>query len=261
VRFTAWASWNEMKQEFAATYRPLILDLASQAAGLWQAERMTSSAGPQDWSAWTTYIAGASGDQRDYWQHTVSSCASGCGPVAWAMLFGWGDKNAHDGDAYWSGRTGLFRCGGTSTGSTSCVAPSTLDTDMENVVEEIRVDVSTFCITGSGATYPWDMDGAQNYLDPRTGTDLDTHYNSVGIHEDRLREYARDSIRDRDTPAVIGTGWLTHYPLAWKYRYRTRVILFVTEYDREFYVNNGWYGTSGDGWVSAGTWFAGEIYP
>jgi len=31
-------------------------------------------------------------------------------------------------------------------------------------------------------------------------------------------------------------------------------------YDIRFYVNNGW-GGSGNGWVPASTWFAGEIYP
>jgi hypothetical protein len=32
-----------------------------------------------------------------------------------------------------------------------------------------------------------------------------------------------------------------------------------TEYNRWFYVNQGWGGDSG--WVSASAWFAGERYP
>ncbi len=101
----------------------------------------------------------------------------------------------------------------------------------------------------------------------RTFTRLDAHRNSAGWHEGRLREHARNSIRDRRTPAVIGTGWLNHHPVACGYAWQRRTIrrCFIfcwTEevYDRWFHVNTGW-GGSGYGWVEAGTWFAGEIRP
>jgi hypothetical protein len=42
----------------------------------------------------------------------VSGCAVGCGPVAWAILFGWGDRQAAQGNAYWAGRNGLYRQNG-----------------------------------------------------------------------------------------------------------------------------------------------------
>ena len=74
---------------------------------------------------------------------------------------------------------------------------------------------------------------------------------------------ARDSIIDYGTPAIIGTGWLNHYPLAYGYAWRSRQRCFIgcwTEYSRWFYVNQGW-GGSNDGWVSASTWFAGRIRP
>lgn len=130
----------------------------------------------------------------------------------------------------------------------------------------IRNRIGTFCITGSGATFPWDMSQASGYLSGRTGASLSTHYNVFGVHETRLREKARDSIRDRKVPAIIGTGWLKHYPLAYGYRWRSRTVrkCFIfcwneTEYQRQFYVNQGW-GGSGNSWVSAGTWFAGQLY-
>jgi hypothetical protein len=66
---------------------------------------------------------------------------------------------------------------------------------------------------------------------------------------------------------VIGTGWLSHYPMAIGYAYQERIVRYCfifcwndTVYDRWFYVNQGW-GGAGNEWVSASTWFAGEIFP
>ena len=223
------------------------------------------------WSDWNYFWAGTHGAQRLYSQMeagsapNTSGCWSGCGGTAWAMLFGWADNQAATGNSYWAGRHGLYRQNGGK--GNDAVAPSTMDTGVRNMTWEIRNDVGTFCAFGSGPTTPWDMDGASDYFNGRTGTRLSTHYNVLGISEGRLREYARDSIIDRNTPAVIGTGWLTHYPLAYGYAWRSRTVrkCFIfcwneTEYNRSFYVNQGW-GGSGNGWVSAGTWFAGEIRP
>lgn len=223
------------------------------------------------WSDWHYFWAGSHGAQRLYSQMAAGSapntsgCASGCGGTAWAMLFGWADYQAANGNAYWAGRWGLYRQNGGK--GADVVAPSTMDTGVRNMTWEIRNDIGTWCAFGSGPTNPWNMDDASNYFAGRTGTRLSTHYNILGIHEDRLRNYARDSIVDRNTPAVIGTGWLTHYPLAYGYAWRSRTVrkCFIfcwneTEYNRSFYVNQGW-GGSGNGWVSAGTWFAGEIRP
>ncbi|MFN8490831.1 MAG: VWA domain-containing protein [Caldilineaceae bacterium] len=224
------------------------------------------------WGPWTYYWAGTHGAQRLYNQmsaHTgpnTSDCASGCGGTAWAMLFGWADKQAADGNGYWAGRWGLYRQNGGR--GNDAVAPASMDDGVRNMTWEIRNDVGTFCAFGSGPTTPWSMDGASNYLNGRTGTRLDTHYNVLGIHEDRLRDYARNSIRDRGTPAIIGTGWLNHYPLAYGYAWQSRTVhhcfLFWcwddVEYNRWFYVNEG-HGGGDNGWVGTGTWFAGEIYP
>ncbi len=223
------------------------------------------------WGAWNFFWAGNHGDQRAYTQMhksdsvNTSSCYSGCGGTAWAMLFGWADNQAAEGNGYWAPRWGLYRQNG-GKGS-NAVAPSDMQPGVKNMTWEIRNDIGTWCAGNSGPTFPWDMDQATDYLNGRTGTKLSTHYNSVGIHESRLRNYARNSIVDRDTPAIIGTGWLNHYPLAYGYAWRSRTVrkCFIvcwneTQYNRSFYVNQGW-GGSGDGWVSSGTWFAGEIRP
>jgi len=77
----------------------------------------------------------------------------------------------------------------------------------------------------------------------------------------KYRNRASSSIKDRHTPAVIGAGWLQHYPLAYGYRYRKYKRWGVTWYtQRRFYVNEGWYGSQ-NGWVSARTWFAGRLFP
>ncbi len=223
------------------------------------------------WSNWTYYWAGSHSDQRLYSQipkHTSpnsSSCYSGCGGTAWAMLFGWADKQAASGNSYWAPRWGLYRQNGGK--GANAVAPQNMDNGVRNMTWEIRNDVGTWCWGNSGPTNPWNMDDASNYFSGRTGTRLSTHYNVLGIQESRLRQYARNSIRDRNTPAIIGTGWLTHYPLAYGYAWRKRTVrkCFIfcwneTQYNRSFYVNQGW-GGSGNGWVSGGTWFAGEIRP
>jgi hypothetical protein len=224
-------------------------------------------AGVSSWGPWNYFWAGSHGAQRLYNQMPASdpqngsSCYSGCGATAWAMLFGWADNQAATGNASWAPRWGLYRENGGY--GANVVAPQYWDTGVKNMIWEIRQRIGTFCAFGSGATTPWDMSGAAGYLVNRSGTRLYTNYNSVGISTSGLRERARDSIIDYKTPAIIGTGWLNHYPLAYGYAWRSRQRCFIgcwTEYSRWFYVNQGWGGNN-DGWVSASTWFAGRIRP
>lgn len=217
--------------------------------------------------AWTYYwAAGGHAAQTRYNQFDFGGCAVGCGPVAWAMLFGWGDRQAEvGGNPYWAPRNGLYRRDG-GRGAND-LAPIDMNDGIRNVIRELHGEVGTFCMFGSGATAPWDMPGAVGYLSGRTYTRLVAHWNSIGWHEDGLRNIAVASIRDRRTPAVIGTGWLSHYPLAYGYAWQERVVrhCFIWCWDevvcdRWFYVNQGW-GGAGNDWVEAGTWFSGEIYP
>jgi hypothetical protein len=216
--------------------------------------------------SWTYYwAAGGHAAQPLYSQFDHGGCRVGCGAVAWAMLIGWGDRQAETGNAYWQGRWGLYRLNG-GRGAND-IAPLTQHEGIRNVIREIRGQIGTFCAFGSGATWPWRMDGVVEYLRGRTYTRISAHWNSLGIHEGGLRNRAVTSIRDRRTPAIIGTGWLNHYPVAYGYAWRTRIVrrcliwCWTDEVtDRWFYVTQGWGGRGND-WVEAGTWFAASIYP
>lgn len=207
----------------------------------------------------------APGAQPLYDQYPFGGCQIGCGPVAWTMLFGWADRQAGTGNPYWAPRFGLYRQNGGY--GADVIAPISQDQGIRNVIQEVRGYVNTFCIFDSGATWPWEMADAWMYLNGRTGTYLRAGWNSVGIHQDWLRDRVRDSIKYRGTPGIIGTGWLSHYPMAYGYAYQERTVRYCfiwcwtdTVYDRWFYVNQGW-GGRGNEWVSASTWFAGEIFP
>ena len=201
----------------------------------------------------------------NYYQFQYNGFYVGCGPVAWTMLFCWADRQAGLGNAYWAPRNGLYRQNGGY--GADALAPVSQDSGVENVVREINGDVGTFNLFGSGATWPWRMADAWHYLTGRSYTSLRAGWNSIGWAEDWIRDRARDSIKYRATPAVIGTGWLSHYPMAFGYAYQERIVRYcfiwcwdVTVYDRWFYVDQGW-GGAGNEWVSASTWFAGEIFP
>lgn len=275
--FTVTVSYSSMPTETIRflIYEPYSIFLPAIANGTGTtALRVQGPQGPQavqDWGPWNYFWAGSHSDQRLYSQisaHTgpnPTGCPSGCGGTAWAMLFGWADHQAALGNPGWVGRNGIYRVNGGYGADAD--APLFMDTGVQNMTWEIHNRIGTWCAFGNGPTFPWDMSGASGYLAGRSYTRLWTHYNVFGIHEDRLREYARDSIIYRHTPAIIGTGWLNHYPLAYGYAWRSRTVSCAwyefwcstkTEYNRAFYVNQGW-GGSGNGWVSAGTWFAGEI--
>lgn len=218
--------------------------------------------------SWNYYWAtGGSAAQPAYNQFDYDGCAVGCGPVAWAMLFCWADYQAAHGNSYWAPRNGLYRRDGGR--GADAVAPLNQDNGVNNVIKELHNEVHTFCAFGSGATCPWDMPGAWSYLNGRTGTQGRADWNSFGWCQDSLRDRAISSIVNRHTPAIIGTGWLSHYPMAFGYAWQTRIIrhsfLFwswnevVT--DRSFYVNEGWGGGGSGEWVEASTWFAGQILP
>ena len=62
----------------------------------------------------------------------------GCGPVAWAQVFGYYDRRAHSGSGS-SASQSLYRCGtdGT-TGSNSCQAPKYNDNRMKNYIGKMN---------------------------------------------------------------------------------------------------------------------------
>jgi hypothetical protein len=230
--------------------------------------------GTGSWGAWYTSWAAHHNDQRWYDQiaaHTstnTSNCWSGCGATAWAMLFGWGDHRAWEHDPTWDGRFGLYRANGGYGADAHAPSFQWMDPGVDNMIWEIRRDILTFCAFGQGATYPATMWGAALYLNNRTYATLSTSYNGLGFGLPWLRDAARNSIVNRDVPVILGTGFFSHYPLAYGYQVRSRKINLgfwqLTDYDHEFYVNMGW-GSSTPGygrkWIAGHTWFAGQLYP
>ena len=243
--------------------------------------RSSTTKATRSWSNWSIYWVGgsnsqtnAASDQRDYNQWDIGGgCQSGCGPTAWMMLFGWADYKSSISGSGW-GRWNTYRAGGNNLGAstgTTGVAPKAMSNDVKTAILYIRNQVGTFCVSGSGATTPWDMNNARYYLSyVGTGMGFAESHNIVGYHEDRLMNYAINEIAQATVanrrPAVIGTGWLSHYPVAYGYAVRTRPEAWDegwldgddVVYQQQFYVNNGWGGL-GNGWISAGTWFAGRV--
>ncbi len=253
---------------------PIVADSATLATIPESDEPTYRARATSAWSRWYVYSASTDADQRLYRQLSpfetpnTTPCPSGCGATAWAMLFGWADYQAAIGNSYWQPRWGLYRENGGR--GRDAVAPRHMSSGVKNMTWEIREAIGTWCVYSSvlslraAPTPPWQMPGAVQYLQGRTGTRLRAAWNPIGIHMDALRRFAANSIVTRHTPAVIGTGFFSHYPLAYKYAYRYRQADFLffrwTEYQRLFYVNQGW-GGGGNGWIPASTWFAGEIYP
>ncbi|MFV9504144.1 MAG: hypothetical protein AB4911_06220 [Oscillochloridaceae bacterium umkhey_bin13] len=216
------------------------------------------------WGAWSYWWAEGDTGSIRYGQFTVGGCASGCGATAWAILFGWVDRRAAENHPLWRNHWGLYRENG-DLGS-NAVAPLSQDAGVRNMTTEIRGHIGTFCLAGSGATWPWNMIDASRYVQPRASTAwrMNTRYDPTGLCWfgacNDNRDLARNQIVNRRAPAVVGTGWLQHYPVAYGYAERSKrsCFLFIcsTSYQREFYVNNGWYGNN-NGWTSADVWFAG----
>ena len=234
------------------------------------------------WSSWTYYWAGNDGNQCTYGQllkdDTGLKCHSGCGATAWAMLIGWVDQASDAGNARWVKNNGVYREDG-GYGSAMAVAPDSMFTydpvqdewlpthvGIRSILLEIRGYINTFCSLSQGATKAKHMDEVNKYFSGRTAASARTDYSSPGIFKSRLREKARDSIKNNGTPAIIGIGgldaWNWHYPLAYAYKFRKKSTLFGTKYQREFKVNQG---ANGGGllveWINAKTWFCGEILP
>lgn len=226
------------------------------AAIAWLGERVPA-VGPADWSAWSYWYAGGTNEQCSYGQWTENGCAVGCGPVAWAMLIGWVDRRA-TWDWRWRNQRGMYRQNGGY--GTDVMAPIGQDYGVYQIIRELRSRLGTWCITGSGATWPWDMSRASGYLAYRSPGYVRTFYNAAGVADAGCSAQVEASIKYLGTPAIMGTGWLTHYPLGFIFAQRQQQVLWWTEYQKWVWVNQGWWGYDNT-WVDAGSWFSGEILP
>ncbi|MSU57455.1 MAG: hypothetical protein EXS35_04620 [Pedosphaera sp.] len=195
------------------------------------------------WSSWTYYYAGSWSDQRQYYQYVFGSCYVGCGPVDWAMLYGWFD---------YTGASSSLIAGG--------AAPINNDANVTDCIEYCNSACGTYCLAGSGATNPWDMPGGDAWASHKGVSYTRNHkYSVVLVPTSSIREHARDSIRYNNIPSMIGIGLTSaHYPLAYGYKTRHYDVLGVTiSYDRYFKCNMGWGGTSAS-WEDASVWYASK---
>ena len=145
------------------------------------------------------------------------------------------------------------------------------------MIWEIRQMTLSYCWRESGATLPVNMFLASVYQISRCmRMSIKIDFNPLGYRfvakqgfpfigfEKTLPDLAAQAIIDTKTPVIIGTGWLSHYPLAYGYKFRSRKVKACklcwwtkTEHERYFFVNQGWGGNN-NGWVPASTWFVGQ---
>ena len=225
------------------------------------------------WTSWTHSVAGDHDDQCWYTQldcgedPNTSNFYSGCGSTAWAMLFGWADRQADAGNTYWSGRWGIYRVdGGPGPSTPDAVAPTHMTDGVKNMTWEIRNYLDPTCLAWRGCDLayndPGDMKRARDYIRDRSFTSLYVQHNGTIVPNKAARDRAGNTIRDRQTPAVIGvTLDQAHYALAYKYRRRRFRVAGVTVFrQKQFYINYGWGGKEKyiDGYM---VWLAGEIRP
>jgi hypothetical protein len=255
-RRESWSSWQELKNAYRATYLPLLESLRMDCAVTWIGERAPASVPLNGWSPWYYWYAGSGNEQRNYDQWDENGCAIGCGPVAWAMLIGWIDQRAQW-DGRWARHWGIYRQGG--GWGANAIAPLYNDGGIMNVIREIRAQVGTFCSMGMGATPPTSMHGVWQYLYYRSPITVRTNANLGGFPIWYCNDALENSIKS-GTPAVMGTGFLSHYPLGWQFAQCHRQVMWWYEYQKCVYVNQGWGGRL-NAWVDAGTWFCGEMLP
>ena len=103
-----------------------------------------------------------------YWQHDIrKNCAVGCGPVAWAMVFGYYDRRSHAKPSnFGTGSQYLYRSGSDgTTGSKKCEAPKySDDSRIKKYIERMARILGTWCINEQGATPAYKMDHIKGFF-------------------------------------------------------------------------------------------------
>jgi hypothetical protein len=203
------------------------------------------------WTSWTSWYAGNWGDQRRYSQYWNDSMMcptkpSGCGPTAWAILYGWWD------------RKGAPELLGSMSSADSPLYNGIAVLDCCRYVFPV---VGTWCVplADSAATNPWDMYkgcrwGVSRGVSYSFSTSWGAPYVSTGP-----RNKAKGAIKD-GYPSIIGIGFYSHYPIAYGYRYRKWRWAGVTwSTQRRFKCNMAWGGGS-PSWQSASSvWFGQRV--
>jgi hypothetical protein len=182
------------------------------------------------------------------------------------MLFAWADRRAAVPGSGWNHRWGIYRQNGGYGADAVAPIRESDDLSIENVMIELGNHMGTFCQGTGGATYVSRQGDAQKYLNPRTGATIRAlNANGWWIFGTSVDDTSNRaiSVLKGGEPVVITTPG--HSPMAIAYRERSRRVrkCFIfcwhsTEYEREFYINQGW-GGYGNQWIKARTGFAGDI--
>ncbi|XP_064603090.1 uncharacterized protein LOC135468652 [Liolophura sinensis] len=229
----------------------------------------------QTYTPWTEVSIGHESFFPDYGQFDIESgCAVGCGPVAWAMIFGYFDRRSHQQTSvYGSGSQNLFRCGADgTTGAASCEAPPLNNNQIQEYIKVLRGILKTFCLAGQGATPHFLMNSIESFFQERQTTgspDIVSHERGflsfLGVDSSTIRDKGLAALRAGwpIIPGIRVSGIFSqHYPVATKYRSRMKIqrrCFFwkcwnerTTEY--EMYLHMGW-GSFYNGWRSANMYF------
>ena len=232
-------------------------------------------AGSEAQQVWYRQLKGNEAPNDDW-------CPSGCGATAWSMLFGWIDRMANQqiyDNPDWRGRWGLFReDGGRFT--PDAVAPKEFTGDgVKNMTWEIRNDILTACVevfgihvTDNAPTLPPLMARVKDYIRDRSGVSVTWDYELYDADDSLIKKAAKILGGNGgyvSTPAVIGVGYLEHYPLAFGWNGHPRTFCAwlwppagcVTLYYGEFLVNMGHATGQAEWYWDEDIWFLGSVQP
>lgn len=197
------------------------------------------------WTSWKYWYAGNWNDQRRYAQFSNDSqmCPngwSGCGPTAWAMLYGWWDRK---------GSPRLMK--NPALGD----APLVNDRSVRDCTRHVFNQLGPFCVNSQAATMPWNMYKGHRWANHRgAGYSISWQW-GLPYASPGSRNRAITSIK-AGRPAIVGIGYYWHYPLAYGYAERKYKILGVTvRTSRYFRCNMGWGGNSPQWKSASSTWF------
>jgi hypothetical protein len=231
-------------------------------------------AGSEADQVWYRQLRGGEGPNTDW-------CPSGCGATAWSMLFGWVDRMADpqlSNNPNWRGRWGLFRENG-GRYDPDAVAPKWFEGDgVKNMTWEIRNDIDTFCadpfegdITENAPTLPGDMEEVKDYIHDRSGVSVTWDWEMYDGNDSLIKKATKILGGNGyvQTPAVIGVGYLEHYPLAfgWNGEPHTYCAWLwppagcITLYYGEFLVNMGHATGQAEWYWDEDIWFVGTVQP
>ncbi len=229
------------RQEGTTTYHVLFVDGRSEDGYVVVGQKALSPEQPTiGWTSWHEYYAGTWSQQRRYTQEPGGSCYSGCGPTAWAMLYGWFDYT------------------GAATNLIAGSAPLYNNDAVRDCIWYVVEQVDTYCVGDQGATNPWDMYKGYKWAEHvGHGYSVSYSWTIPCFSSSSARNKARDSIKNDGRPTIIGIGCTSaHYPVAYGYKYREWKGLFgeVWSTERKFKCNMGWGGGSPE-WKNGDVWY------